>query len=235
VQVNPWITEQPTVWQVYGVALVCLFFVRVRYYFAWLLSESTALVFGFGFNPDTKRWTQACNVDVLGFEFASNLDRGSHAWNKHTQTWLARYVYKRCPRVSILPMIATYTVSATWHGFYPGYYFMFLSVPLFQTLSKKFSADVRPLTVSTSADGKTEKPKWWKLFVYDLPGIFITHCTLNYAASAFVALGYSQAVDIWTSYKFAAHIVYAALYAPVYFLFPSRRKRTAPADKKKKQ
>lgn len=232
VSVNPWITGQPDVWHVYGTALVCLFFVRVRYYFAWLLSESTALAFGFGFNPETKQWTTACNVDVVGFELASNLSLGSHAWNKHTQTWLERYVYKRCPRVSIVPMVATYLVSATWHGFYPGYYFMFLSVPLFQTLSKKFTADVRPLTVTKDKDGK-EKAKWWKLPLYDVPGVIITHCTLNYAASAFVALGGSQATEVWTAYKFSAHIVYAALYVPVYLLFPSRRAPRATSTKKK--
>lgn len=200
-------------------ASICLFFTRVKYYFAWVLSESTAVLFGYGYNG--KNWSGAANVDVLGFELASNISNGSRAWNKHTQSWLERYVYKRAPRS--MSMYATYFVSAIWHGLYPGYYLFFLSVPLAQNLAKKITADVRPLTFNESNGVRTGK--WWRP-LYNISGIILTNLTMNYLASAFVVLSWGNGIAIWSAYKWAVHIICVLLYVPVHAMFkPIKTKR----------
>jgi hypothetical protein len=82
--------------------------------------------FGFeGFTEDGKArgWNGVSNMDILGFEFAQSFRESSRAWNKGTQNWLERYVYTRTGN----SLMATYFISAFWHGFYPGYYFFFMS------------------------------------------------------------------------------------------------------------
>jgi lysophospholipid acyltransferase len=118
VVMNPEIAAQPTVFHSAGLALVCLFFVRTKYYFGWLVTEGSAVLAGFGYVPATKSWTGVGNVDVLSFEFATNISNAAKAWNQRTQSWLERYVYKRAPRA--YQMNLTYFISAFWHGFYPG-------------------------------------------------------------------------------------------------------------------
>ena len=50
------------------------------------------------------------------------------AWNIRTLIWLRRTVYERAPMYNTM---AVFTVSAFWHGFYPGYYVGFLTAAIF--------------------------------------------------------------------------------------------------------
>lgn len=56
------------------------------------------------------------------------------------QNWLSTYCYMRVPRS--IQFQATYFLSAFWHGFYPGYYLTFMSVPLFQNLERAIKEKV---------------------------------------------------------------------------------------------
>lgn len=83
---------------------------------------------GFGFEGYSEQgtsrgWNGVSNMDIIGFEFAPSIREASRAWNKGTQNWLERYVYSRTGN----SLMATYFVSAFWHGFYPGYYLFFMS------------------------------------------------------------------------------------------------------------
>jgi len=65
-------------------------------------------------------------------------------WNINTASWLKNSVYIRTVKNGGKPgpfsVIATYTVSAIWHGFYGGYYcksshfFIFFLLHLYLTL-----------------------------------------------------------------------------------------------------
>lgn len=44
-------------------------------------------------------------------------------WNVGTNRWLRLVVYERTPKK--YGTLATFTLSALWHGFYPGYYITF--------------------------------------------------------------------------------------------------------------
>jgi len=119
-------------WYRYGYSWIALFFVRGKYYFAWKNAEGANNIWhaGFeGFDEKTKEpkgWENSVNIDIIPFETAPNLKTFSAAWNKKTANWLSRYVYMRTGG----SLVATYGMSAFWHGFYPGYYMFFLSVPI---------------------------------------------------------------------------------------------------------
>ena len=46
-----------------------------------------------------------------------------------TMAWLRRVVYDRVPAKH--GVMAVFVASAVWHGFYPGYYIMFISAAFF--------------------------------------------------------------------------------------------------------
>ncbi|KAF4318251.1 hypothetical protein BBO99_00004368 [Phytophthora kernoviae] len=180
----------------WGRLLVALFLTRSKYYVAWKLAEGATVLSGTGFegfdeqnNP--KGWDGVSNVDILGFEFGANVREISRAWNKGTQLWLERYVYARTGN----SLLATYLVSALWHGFYPGYYLFFLTVPLATAVNRLARRHVRPYVI-----GSPVKP------LYDLVGMLCTALVVNYLAVSFVVLSWEEAVAGFRSMRFAGHI-----------------------------
>ena len=159
-----------------GAVWLALFFVRCKYYFGWLLSEGSSIVSGFGYSAKTKSWRSAANVDWFGFETAQSVRAGSRAWNQRTQQWLEECVYHRTGG----SLFATYFVSAFWHGFYPGYYLFFLSVPLATSINRLAFKKCRPRFMKD--DGKT--PKGSKIF-YDILSWLSTSLIMNYLAAVF--------------------------------------------------
>jgi hypothetical protein len=105
----------------YAYSWLALFFIRFKYYFAWMNAEGANNVWyagfeGFDNSGEPKGWQVSNNIDVIQFETAPNLKTLSAAWNKKTANWLAKYVYMRTNG----SLFATYGMSAFWHGFYPG-------------------------------------------------------------------------------------------------------------------
>lgn len=64
-----------------------LFFVRMKYYFAWKVAEGSCVLAGFGFQGyndkgEVTGWDGVSNMDVKGFELAGNTTEAARAWNK---------------------------------------------------------------------------------------------------------------------------------------------------------
>ncbi|KAI9987573.1 hypothetical protein PInf_023614 [Phytophthora infestans] len=185
-----------------------LFLTRAKYYVAWKLAEGATVLTGTGFegfdeqnNP--KGWDGVSNVDILGFELGANVREISRAWNKGTQNWLERYVYTRTGN----SLLATYSVSALWHGFYPGYYLFFLTVPLATSVNRLARRHVRPYVVDSPL-----KP------LYDLVGMICTALVVNYLAVSFVVLSWEDAVAGFRSMRFTGHVGLVGCYLLLTFV-----------------
>lgn len=57
-------------------------------------------------------------------------------WNKGTNRWLRSIVYER---MKCYRLVLTYTLSAVWHGFYPGYYLTFANGAFFTIVARTVS------------------------------------------------------------------------------------------------
>ncbi|KAJ8538656.1 hypothetical protein K7X08_029952 [Anisodus acutangulus] len=116
------------------------FTARWKYYFIWSISESAVIISGLGFSgwtdssPPKPRWDRAKNVDVLGVELAKSSVQLPLVWNIQVSTWLRHYVYERLvqkgKKAGFFQLLATQTVSAVWHGLYPGYIIFFVQSAL---------------------------------------------------------------------------------------------------------
>lgn len=116
------------------------FTARWKYYFIWSISEASIIISGLGFSgwtessPPKPRWDRAKNVDIVGVELAKSAVVIPTVWNIQVSTWLRHYVYERLiqngKKPGFFQLLATQTVSAIWHGLYPGYIIFFVQSAL---------------------------------------------------------------------------------------------------------
>uniref|UniRef100_A0A7S2HDC5 Uncharacterized protein n=1 Tax=Helicotheca tamesis TaxID=374047 RepID=A0A7S2HDC5_9STRA len=189
----------------YGYQWVSLFFIRMKYYFAWKNAEGAQNIWyagfeGFDEEGNAKGWDISSNIDILTFETAPNLRTLSGAWNKKTANWLGRYVYMRTNG----SLVATYGLSAFWHGFYPGYYLFFFSVPLVTMCERLGRKKLTPRF------GNGKKFGLWYI-VCALSTSFI----VEYIIAAFQLLSFEWAWENWKSHYFFGHILCVVFYAVV--------------------
>lgn len=192
---HPWYWRYAYMW-------VGLVVVRQKYYFAWKCAEGANNIWyagfeGFDEKGKVKGWENSRNMNIFAFETASNVQTLSKEWNKKTSLWLTRYVYIRTGG----SLVAVYSMSAFWHGFYPGYYMFFLSVPLLTFCERLGRKKISPHF--------TDKP--WSL--YDIVCKVMTSFFVEYMVSPFPLLAFEWAWKNWQSHYFFGHICCVVGYA----------------------
>jgi hypothetical protein len=193
-------------------AWVGLLALRQKYYFGWKNAEGAQNIWYAGFDGwdekgIEKGWETSSNIDIIGFETASDVSKMSRNWNKKTSFWLTRYVYIRTGG----SLAAVYSMSALWHGFYPGYYIFFLSVPLPTFCDRLAKKKVSPY-FSTS-----------DYSFYGILGTLATTITINYMILPFNLLAGSWSFEAYKSFYFFGHIG-CVVYYVVLSVLPSAKK-----------
>ncbi|GLB10103.1 lysophospholipid acyltransferase [Aspergillus tubingensis] len=190
------------VWIMHMVGLTA----RLKYYGVWSLTEGACILSGMGYNgfdPKSGKvfWNRLENIDPWALETAQNSHGYLGSWNKNTNHWLRNYVYLRVTPRGKKPgfraSLATFTTSAFWHGFYPGYYLTFILGSFIQTGAKNFRRYVRPFFLTP--DGS--KPTPYKRY-YDIMSWFATQVTLSFTVMPFIFLGFSASISVWRSVYF---------------------------------
>jgi len=206
---NPW-------YQRLAYSYLAAFFLRMRYFFPWKSAEgSTNLWYGGfeGFDEKgiPKGFEHSSNLDFLGFELtAAKFQTITRCLNKKTAMWLSRYVYGRTNG----SLVATYFVSAFWHGFYPGYYLYFLSSPLLMMCERIGQRKILPW-IDTS----------WKLRMWNMFHFIWIKLILTYIAGPFLLLSFQWSLLWWRSLYFYGHIACILFYGVV-SLLPTPKPKT---------
>jgi lysophospholipid acyltransferase len=201
---------------IYAVAITY----RLRYYFAWAVSESSLIFSGLSFNgydDSTGRatWDRCVNTRMRKVELSNSAARLPADWNVATGNFLRRYVYDRLtpkgrkPQLSTL--VITQVVSGLWHGIFPGYALFFVSCAFFFNSSKVMYRYER------NWSSRAQNNLLWR-FVK----LLYTQLTLQYLGAAFMVLQFNSAFAVWRSVHFYGHLAIAAItmYAVV---FPPKR------------
>ena len=179
------------VWLLYMLGLTT----RTKYYGVWTLSEGACILSGLGYNgvdPTTRKvkWDKLENVHPWTIESAQNSRAYLEGWNKNTNNWLRNYIYLRVTPRGKKPgfraSLATFTTSALWHGFAPGYYLTFVLGAFVQTVAKHFRRCIRPFFLSPDGKTPTEDKKY-----YDIVCWLVTQISFSFVTAPFVVLGFS--------------------------------------------
>ncbi|WOH08544.1 hypothetical protein DCAR_0727986 [Daucus carota subsp. sativus] len=202
------------------------FTARWKYYFIWSISESSIIISGLGFSgwtnssPPKARWDRAKNVDILGVELATSSVQLPLVWNIQVSTWLRHYVYDRLVQKGKKPgffqLLATQTVSAVWHGLYPGYMIFFVQTALMIAGSRvlyKWQQSLPP---------KMAIVKNLLVFINFLYTLMVLNCS----AAGFMVLSFHETLTAYKSVYFIATIVPVTLILLGKIIKPARPART---------
>mmetsp|Transcript_161 Transcript_161/g.413 ORF Transcript_161/g.413 Transcript_161/m.413 type:complete len:498 (-) Transcript_161:238-1731(-) len=214
-----WLYAQP-MWWVLFFDQAALALARHRYYFAWTLSDAACVAAGLGFNglddSGKARWDGVLNIKYLDVEMATNFRSAMTGWNIAVSNWLRRCVYERVP--SAYRTTASFTMSALWHGFYPGYYMTFCSAALWNETARLMRRHIRPYVIP---DAKAEKSV--KAYAYHVGSTFITIISLNYLGTPFQVQSLYLSTALWGYWLYLPHAITIGLYFAVPVLFPMKR------------
>ncbi|KAI9493896.1 MBOAT, membrane-bound O-acyltransferase family-domain-containing protein [Zychaea mexicana] len=177
---------------------------RCKFSSIWLLAEGSCILSGFGYNGIDKdgrhQWNRLLNVNWLACESAQSFKDLSNGWNLSTNNWLRHYVYDRITPPNTKPtsftLFITYLTSAIWHGFYPGYYWLFIPFGMFQALSRRIRRVVRPL-VMTADDHPV--PLRVQKMVYDIMGYLFSMELIAILVVPFELLHLTNILKVWGS------------------------------------
>jgi lysophospholipid acyltransferase len=180
---------------------------RCKFYVGWKLSEGACILTGLGYagkdEHGVDQWNRTQNVNIRAIEFANNPRVLLASWNTNTAEWLRRCVYNRIhPEGSkgstTLATYGTFTMSAFWHGFYPGYYFAFIGLSLITSVNRLVRRHVRPLFLTRFSSLKV---------LYDFMGGLATHLIFAYIMPSFFLRTFDNAMKSYMVNYFIGHVV----------------------------
>ncbi|KAL9438623.1 hypothetical protein AB3S75_024318 [Citrus x aurantiifolia] len=202
------------------------FTARWKYYFIWSISEASIIISGLGFSgwtessPPKPKWDRAKNVDILGVEFAKSAVQIPLVWNIQVSTWLRHYVYDRLiqngKKPGFFQLLATQTVSAVWHGLYPGYIIFFVQSALMIAGSRVIYRWQQALPP------KMELVKKIMVFL----NFAYTVLVLNYSCVGFMVLSLHETIASYGSVYYIGTIIPIVLILLSYVIKPGKPARS---------
>ncbi|XP_032810757.2 membrane-bound glycerophospholipid O-acyltransferase 1-like [Petromyzon marinus] len=183
---------------------------RPKYYFAWTLADAINNAAGFGFNGYDKngrsKWDLVSNLNIWNIETATSFKMFIDNWNIQTALWLKRVCYERAAQHRT---VATFVLSAVWHGVYPGYYFTFLTGIPMTMAARAVRNNFRHLFLGSRG----------LKVAYDVVTWASTQMGIAYTVAPFVLLATEPTLRFYSSMYFHFHLL--SLMAVL--LLPSRR------------
>lgn len=191
---------------------------RFKYYFAWKWGETICNASGLGFDGyhsnGKQNWDLVSVLNIWKVETSPNFKILLDNWNVSTHIWLKRCAYERAPRS--IRTLATFVLSAIWHGFYPGYYCCFVTGACITSAARNGRRYIRPLFQSNAT---------FKL-IYDVITIILTRFALAYTVAPFVLLSLADSWKFYCKTYFAFHILWALSMLLPYFMRAPENKNT---------
>lgn len=181
----------------------CMLFIRFRYYAAWTFGKAFFIAFGAG--------EYGNNINILNVEIAQNVHEITNNWNLCTNDWLKSHVYENAMSHGFSKQTSTYitnTVSALWHGFYPGYMLTFVSGGVMTDLGRKIRKTIRPFF---------QINRFVKLF-YDIVCTIMMWICIAYFTVPFQVYSFVDSIVIWYNCGFLGHVLMFGGYLLVFLV-----------------
>ncbi|CAH8494667.1 unnamed protein product [Schistosoma turkestanicum] len=183
---------------------ISLFLIRQKYYFAWGLTEVNGVAIGAGYTGQCPRTGATLNHNIRNFDFIKvetgiSLKDVIDAWNISTTRWLRETFYDRLPLA--YRTILVFIISAFWHGFYPGYYIMFLSFALFTMTARIWRRHCRQYFRRTHLSSQ----------LYDIFTMIITNFIVNYGQAPFHVLDFYASLKFLHVFYFMPHLIASSI------------------------
>ncbi|XP_078538707.1 membrane-bound glycerophospholipid O-acyltransferase 2-like [Lissotriton helveticus] len=181
-----------------GYMYLSMFACRPKYYFLWTMADAINNAAGFGFSGYDKDgkpcWDLLTNLNILKIETSTSLKMLIDNWNIHTSAWLKEICYERCP---VHPMLATFLLSALWHGVFPGYYLAFLSSLIMSLAGQAVRRNLRHHFTHSLVHKR----------FYDVLTWMATQVSNSYSLAPFILLSLEPSLRFYRSWWYIFHIL----------------------------
>eukprot|EP00300_Choanocystis_sp_HF-7_P025618 c27636_g1_i1.p1 GENE.c27636_g1_i1~~c27636_g1_i1.p1 ORF type:complete len:430 (+),score=86.06 c27636_g1_i1:167-1456(+) len=186
---NPETAWRMSLWTRLAIIYWVVFITRLKFYAAWLVCESSLNLAGWGYNPETNKWSEVANVHPLKIEFGQNARQVIVNWNIRVSEWLRAYVQEKAPVHRDTATLLAFFVSSAWHGFSIGQYvfFFFVGVYLLK-VSRVARKAYHPIA---SARGGAIK------LTYDIIGTVLNMIAFSYFGVSWVSHNMAEALAVW--------------------------------------
>ena len=186
---------------------------RWRFYIAWTISVASCIVAGLGAYPTSAKsrpgigpthipedkdqsvdYRTVENLEVWEIETSTTIDGPLQHWNMTVQSFFYYYIYKSF-RNKTFGRLATFSLSAYWHGLHLGYYFAFFMFMLFITAQYSFIRFTRPWRVKG-------REKFWTVVDF-----LCAWRAYEYSGFSFLLLSPEKILRAWASVYYIGHII----------------------------
>lgn len=167
------------------------------------------------------------SVNIKGLIVSSSVKGFMSSWNISVHEWLKHYVYirllsdKKRGGTNAFAALMSFTVSAIWHGFYPGYYSFFFGAFIVDLWNKLATPIFAP------------KFKWVPPAVQNVCCSIFYYIPCSYFAIAFVLLSFENFHPVYMSMSYYQHVFFLGT-IPILIALQPKRKRP-PTDEQRKQ
>lgn len=177
-------------WRRFGYFHASSYQFRFRFYSCWLLMEAGGSLLGFA---------GASNVSVAACELCTSPSALIAAWNTSVQAYLKAYVYRRLPfRSRPARQLATFAVSAFWHGVRPGYYLCFAFVFAMVAVEQLARSSLRAAATELRLFGQARP---LRSAAVSLALHLWTMACFSFAGAAFNLLAWRDTVALWAALR----------------------------------
>lgn len=231
---EPFFLENPSLFYKFGYLWGALKCIMSTYLVGFCFMEVGAIGSGLGYNGNDEngnpKFDRVLSCNIYKLETSYKVKDFLANWNISTHQWLKYYVYLRMlpnnkrAAINASAALATFTVSAIWHGFYPGFFVFFIGAGLLDYHGKVAERTLGPLSEKIGVPGALQ---FVICYIWCYAG-----CA--YFMAAFVLLSFEKFHTVYSSMNYIWHFVVIASIIVLIPFQPKREKSTsAAADAKK--
>lgn len=158
------------------------------------------------------------SVNLVGLITGNKVKDFMSSWNISVHEWLKYYVYlrllndKRRGGTNAFAVFMSFTVSAIWHGFYPGYYFFFFGTFIVDMWNKLATPIFAP------------KFTWLPTVVQNFCCTVFYYLPCSYFSVAFVLMSAEKFHPVYMSMGYCLHFFFLGT-IPILISMQPKRKR----------
>ncbi|XP_052286227.1 lysophospholipid acyltransferase 5-like [Dreissena polymorpha] len=183
-----------------------------KYVGVWLLGEGSCILTGLTYNGKDVNgnmlWDGCSNTKLYVLESASTFKEVIVGFNVCTNTWMARYIFKRLKFLGSVQASQSVTLLylAVWHGLHSGYYMNFFLEFIMVNGETQLSSVLRLLPATSKILSlPVLSPLVW------LVKKICMQFFLSYALVSFVHLKWHRYSQVYSSISYVGHVVFLVL------------------------
>eukprot|EP00298_Acanthocystis_sp_HF-20_P002728 c13113_g1_i1.p1 GENE.c13113_g1_i1~~c13113_g1_i1.p1 ORF type:complete len:465 (-),score=169.47 c13113_g1_i1:799-2169(-) len=196
---------------------------RMKFYAAWLTTEASLTLSGWGYDNEKKEWNKMTNVRPITVEFGENTRSLINNWNIRVSEWLRRYVMEKFSDKEF-GTIAAFIVSGFWHGFSITQitFFFFAGLHLL-VISRNARKAFRPIALEFA--GGALKP------VYDVVGAAVNAFIFGFIGFAWANETVEGMLACWANLYYIGFVLDIICYVASVIVLSRQRKSSSSTEK----